>query len=86
MRGGVIITKEKHISYVSWGIPLAKCKNCGKWARVLPIELLPRKTYGAQVIQMVMYQYLFSSHSLREAAGEIDISTSITVHYSTLWH
>jgi hypothetical protein len=85
-RGVVIITQDMKIQYASWWIPLARCSKCGKWARVLPIELLPRKTYGVQVIQMAMCQYLFFIHSLRKAAGGVVISTPITVHYSTLWH
>ncbi|MBI3268742.1 MAG: hypothetical protein HYZ53_06950 [Planctomycetes bacterium] len=32
-------------------LPLARCGECDRWARVLPIELLPRKTYALPVIE-----------------------------------
>jgi hypothetical protein len=85
-RGVVIVTETEKFEYASWKIPLARCGKCGKWARVLPIELLPRKTYSTRVIQTAMNRYLSSAHSLRKAAGEIAFAACITLHYSTLWH
>jgi hypothetical protein len=85
-RGVVIVTEAKGFAYASWSIPLARCGACRKWARVLPIELLPRKTYGAQVIQTGMSRYAFSELSLRKAAGEIVPAASTVLHHSTLWH
>lgn len=85
-RGVVIITKTGKFEYAVWLIPLARCTNCGKWARVLPIELLPRKTYSVQVIQAAMNRYLFSECSLRKAAEGVIFSALIAVHFSTLWH
>jgi hypothetical protein len=52
----------------------------------LPIELLPRKTYGIQVIQTAMKRYLLSPCSLRKAAGGVVFAPPIALHYSTLWH
>jgi hypothetical protein len=85
-RGVVIGTEAEGFEYASWRIPLAQCRNCGRWARVLPIELLPRKTYGMRVIQAAMKRYLFSPGGLRKAAGGIAFAASIALHHSTLWH
>lgn len=85
-RGVVIRTQAQGFKFVFWQIPLARCDKCDKWARVLPIELLPRKIYGVQVIQTAVCRYLFLTNSLRKAAGEVVVTTPITLHHSTLWH
>lgn len=66
-RGAVL--SEAGTTYRRLPFPLARCIQCGRWARVLPLALLPRKTFGIQVIQVCSGRYLFTAASLRKAAA-----------------
>lgn len=48
-------------------LPLARCRECGRFARVLPLEILPRKLYGIQVIEAALRFYVLTADSLRKA-------------------
>jgi hypothetical protein len=84
-RGAVIRSDSKTFYYTVLSIPLAQCKECDKMARVLPIELLPRKTYGMQVIQQALRRYIFSDPSLRKAVDGIVFPPDYAPRHSTLW-
>lgn len=83
-RGAVIDSGVGVCRYEKLSIALARCKDCGRWARVLSMELLPRKTYGWQVIQRSMFQSLFTKSSLRKAVLGIVWPDLHAPHYSTL--
>lgn len=84
-RGGVIaLGTDGRPRYQALSIPLARCTKCGRWARVLPIELLPRKIYGLRVIQQTMNRYLFTRRSLRKAVRGIVFPTGHAPRHSTL--
>ena len=62
-------------------VPLAICESCGRRVRVLPVELLPRKTYSVAVIEESCKHYLLEPGGLRRAVGKIE---GAAPHYSTL--
>jgi hypothetical protein len=49
-------------------IALARCDRCGKRCRVLPCDVLPRKTFGVAVIEAEVARYSRGDLSLREVA------------------
>jgi hypothetical protein len=77
-------------SYRTIAVYLARCTNekCGRFARVLPLELLPYKTYGIDLIEDLMRGYVSSGHSLRRtvrhAATPAEHSPSHTSLYRWL--
>lgn len=83
-RGGVISYADGGITYQNLQIPLARCNACGLWTRVLPMELLPRKTFGLQVIETSFRKYLFSPCSLRKAVTGIVVPAEYGPCHSTL--
>jgi hypothetical protein len=66
-RGGIIPIPDGSITHRNLQIPIASCGVCARSARVLPQELLPRKTFGWRVIETSFRQYLFSRSALRKA-------------------
>jgi hypothetical protein len=84
-RGSVIIdSAEGAVCYRSMVIPLARCVKCKRWARVLPLELLPRKTYGIDVIELGVGRYLGGITSYRETAAGITVVDAPSPAHSTL--
>ena len=49
-------------------VAIAKCNRCGARARVLPCEVLPRKTFGLTVIEHEVARYAHGDRSLRQVA------------------
>jgi hypothetical protein len=84
-RGAVIHLGVSTCRYTILEIPLARCEKCGLWARVLPVELLPRKTYGMRVIQQAISRYLASECGLREAVKGIVVPPEYAPRHSSLW-
>jgi hypothetical protein len=83
-RGGVIPDADSGITYQNLWIPLACCSACGRWARVLPQELLPRKTFGLLVIETSLRKYLFFPCSLRKTVTGIVVPCGHGPCHSTL--
>jgi hypothetical protein len=83
-RGGVILSVSGDITYQNLWIPLACCSVCGRWARVLPQELLPRKTFGLLVIETAFRKYLDFPRSLRKAVTGIVVPSEHGPCHSTL--
>jgi hypothetical protein len=65
-------------------IPLARCEGCGRRIRVLPLELLPRKTYGIDAIELVIRRFLEDTKNYRETAASIVTIGAISLGHSTL--
>jgi hypothetical protein len=85
-RGSVIIDSDDgSICYRSMVIPLARCMKCERWNRVLPLELLPRKTYGIDVIELGIGQYVGGTTSYRETAASITVVNGQSPAHSTLY-
>ena len=51
MKRGIVWPGEKDQDHQNIRIPLARCQNCGSCLRVLPREILPRKTFSLPVIE-----------------------------------
>ena len=84
-RGAVVGNGDEHRPrYRRLQIPLARCDGCGRWARVLPQDVLPRKTYGIGVIELGARRYVFTPDSLREAVRGITDRAEDGPHHSTL--
>jgi hypothetical protein len=83
-RGGVIPSIDSDITYQILQIPLARCNLCGRWARVLPQELLTGKTFGWRVIEISFRRYLFSQCSQRKAVAGIVVPAGHGPCHSTL--
>jgi hypothetical protein len=83
-RGGVILSASGDITYQHLWLPLARCSACGRWARVLPQELLPRKTFGLLVIETAFRKYLYFPRSLRKAVTGIVVPSGHGPCHSTL--
>jgi hypothetical protein len=49
-------------------VAIARCKRCKARARVLPCDVLPRKTYSATVIEHLTVGYARGDRSLRQVA------------------
>lgn len=49
-------------------VALARCLQCGTRPRVLPCDVLPRKTYGLAVIEHDVSEYSRGDRSLRQVA------------------
>ena len=62
-------------------IPLAQCKFCKTRRRVLPVEILPYKTYGLPVIEAACRHYTKATDGLRNTVKKIP---GVAPHYSTL--
>ncbi len=85
-RGAVLLDAtgahyKKHLS-----IPLAGCPTCKKTLRVLPLDILPYKTYGISIIQLSLQSYVFHiSEGLRATTATIKTKFVYAPHPSTLW-
>jgi hypothetical protein len=62
-------------------VPLALCEQCKSRLRVLPVEILPYKTFGLPVIEAACIHYTTSADGLRKTVGKIP---GVAPHYSTL--
>lgn len=67
---------------------MARCSNvnCLRWVRVLPIELLPYKTYSIDVIQLSTKRYLATNKSYRESAASLSQSDGTIIAHTTIYH
>jgi len=83
-RGGILPGMDGTITYRILLIPIACCCECGHYARVLPRELLPRKTFGVRVIEKTFRSYLFSERSLRKAVTGVVLPAEHDPCHSTL--
>jgi hypothetical protein len=83
-RGGIIPSADGNITHHNLQIPLASCDVCARSARVLPQELLPRKTFGWRVIEISFRNYLFSQSGLRKAVVGIVLPVEHGPCHSTL--
>jgi hypothetical protein len=63
-------------------IAIARCRKCGSRARVLPADVLARKTYGAAVIAHTSAQYARGGESLREVV--LGVHGNDTLAHTTL--
>jgi len=64
-------------------IPLSRCGNCGCRRRVLPLEVLPRKTFSLPVIAECARTALEPRGTLRAAVSALDHG-AVRPHFSTL--
>ena len=62
-------------------VPLALCEQCNHRVRVLPVEILPYKTFGLPVIEATCIHYATSADGLRRTVQTIP---GVAPHYSTL--
>jgi hypothetical protein len=72
------------VCYARQVIPLALCKNCQRSVRVLPIELLPRKIYGIDVIELGIRRYLNGETGYRPTTSGIVIAHGPALAHTTL--
>ena len=72
--GGVAVYQESPV-------PLALCERCRSRVRVLPVEILPYKTFGLPVIEAACVHYVTSTDGLRKTVQTIP---GVAPHYSTL--
>lgn len=67
-------------------IPLARCTTCKTTRRVLPLEILPYKTYGIAIIELSLRYYGFHiSDTLRFTTTTIKFHFGQAPNHSTLW-
>ena len=79
---GVVWPKGKRGAKFKWNlIPLARCHVCGGRFRVLPQEILPRKTYSLPVIENSCRSYPQSGKGLRKTVNSIKGNRP---HFTTL--
>ena len=64
-------------------VPLAVCGSCGSRRRVLPIELLPGKSYSVPVIEQFVSTYLSSPRGLRSTVKHTE-GSEYKPHFTTL--
>jgi hypothetical protein len=57
-RGAVLLGRDGRTEFRELQIPVARCSACKRSARVLPAELLPRKTFGLPVIEKAARPYI----------------------------
>jgi hypothetical protein len=62
-------------------VPLALCEQCKSRFRVLPVEILPYKTFGLPVIEAACLHYATSTDGLRKTVRTI---AGVAPHHSTL--
>jgi len=62
-------------------VPLALCEQCKSRFRVLPVEILPYKTFGLPVIEAACLHYATSTDGLRKTVQTI---AGVAPHYSTV--
>jgi hypothetical protein len=69
------------LAYQGITVPLARCSVCGRWARVLPLGVLPGKTYGVGAHEVATAAFFGGDRTLREAVDEI---AGVAPKHSTL--
>lgn len=84
-RSGVIPGSDGSIVFIRLQIFIAICRKCHLHARVLPRELLPRKTFGLKVIETAFRNTLVRRRTLRKAVAGIVQPAGHCPSYSTLW-
>ena len=84
VKRGAALIEAGTVVYCTILIALAQCKQCGRFARVLPIEILPRKIYGMQVIEAAMRFYVLTADSLRKAASLLPTNGQRYLWHTTL--
>lgn len=69
-------------------IPLARCTvpKCKRWTRVLPLEFLPYKTYGIDVIEIGVSEYINTANSYRGVAAGIAIINGSALAHTSLYY
>lgn len=67
--------------YEQTPVPLALCQQCKSRIRVLPVEMLPGKTFGLPIIETSCNHYCTSQDGLRKTVKTIP---GVAPHYSTL--
>lgn len=72
------------VVYCTILIALAQCEQCGRFVRVLPIEILPRKVYGIEVIESALRFYVLTVNSLRKAAAMLPTNGERYLCHTTL--
>lgn len=74
------------MSYDFMSIPLASCTQCGRWMRVLPLELLACKTYSLSAIEVMMHYYVHDpSASYRATVAKFAVTNSSSPSASSLY-
>lgn len=79
----MLLDAAGNLAHRTLSIPLARCGRCGRRCRVLPEELLPRKTFGLGPIKRLLDAYLPHGPGLRSVVGA---QGGDSPHPSTLWH
>lgn len=77
LNGGILV-------FLIMLIALACCERCGRYARVLPLELLPRKRYGIAVIEMAARAYVFGEKGLRQIVDALPTENGRVPWHSSL--
>ena len=71
-RGLVLLEPDRHgvltMALLSATVGIARCRRCGTRRRVLPCDVLPRKTYGLAAIEHEVAAYSRGRCSLRQVA------------------
>lgn len=67
--------------YQETPVPLALCEQCNSRIRVLPVEILPGKTFSLPIIETACHHYGISGDGLRKTVKTIP---GVAPHYSTL--
>jgi len=80
-RNGILFGPDGVALYQQSPVPLALCEQCKSRIRVLPVEILPYKTFGLPVIEAACHHYATSADGLRKTVQTIP---GIAPHYSTL--
>jgi hypothetical protein len=67
--------------YQQTPVPLALCEQCNSRIRVLPVEIVPLKTFSLPIIETACSHYGTSEDGLRKTVKTIP---GVAPHYSTL--
>lgn len=80
-RSCVFLADNKSAVYKRKPIPLARCGVCHRRFRVLPEEILPRKSYSLPVIEKCCSLYSLGPNGLRKTVDRIK---GVHPHFTTL--
>lgn len=75
VRGIVLLEADafgvRQLKSIRERVAIARCDTCGRRARVLPVDVLPHKTYGTAAIEHVAAFYARGDQSLRHVASQL---------------
>ena len=80
-RNCVLFDSDNVACYEQTPVPLCVCEQCHCRIRVLPVEILPGKTFSLPIIETACHRYGVSADGLRKTVKTI---LGVAPHFSTL--